>query len=150
MRWHHKLSAPLYWNIFIRLTLEATLEISVSVINNIQMKFQMNKQGYTTVDQKHLPFFWINLFTNVASMVYLIFGIPLVIFFYLRNKDLWETKQFEGKFGAIFDSLRTDKKFSLFYPVFFMFRRIIFAWQCICFAKNYLPTMHTQFTFSLI
>jgi len=43
MRWHEKLAAPLYWNIFIRLTLEATLEISVSLINNIQMKYDMYK-----------------------------------------------------------------------------------------------------------
>lgn len=83
-------------------------------------------------------------------MVFIMFGIPCTLVFYLKNKDLWETKQFEGKFGAIFDSLRTDTKFSLFYPVFFMFRRIIFAWQCICLTKNYLPTMHTQFYFSLI
>ena len=43
IRWHNKLAAPLYWNIFIRLTLEATLEISVSVINNIVIKYTMYK-----------------------------------------------------------------------------------------------------------
>ena len=85
MRCHDKLSAPLYWNIFIRLTLEATLEISVSAINNIQMKYMMYKQGYTTVDQKQMPFYWVNLITNVVSVAYLIFGIPLMLIFYLRN-----------------------------------------------------------------
>ena len=151
LQWHSKLAKPLYWNIFLRLTLEATIEISVAVINNFQMELSMYRNNKSTFYyQRHLPFFWINLVTNVISMLYIVFGIPLLLYFYLRQYNHWGIEVFEAKFGATLDSLRTNKKFSIFYPTFFIFRRVIFAWQGTCLTGNYLITMHTQFYFSLI
>ena len=150
LKWHSKFAKPLYWNIFLRLTIEFTLEISVSAINNIQMEFAMYQANQSTFYQKSLPFFWINLFTNILSVLYLVFGIPLILYFFLSRFNQWNVGSFQDKFGAPLDSLRTDIKHSMFYPAFFIFRRVIYAWQGVCLTGNYLTTMHTQFYLTIV
>jgi hypothetical protein len=60
--------------------------------------------------------------------MYIVFGIPFMLYFYVRQFNHWGAESFEEKFGATLDSLRSDTKYSIFYPVFFVFRRTIFAW----------------------
>jgi hypothetical protein len=75
---------------------------------------------------------------NVFSIIYLIVGAPIILYFYGKRSDLWEDKKFEGKFGQALESLRTDKQHAIFYPVFFIFRRIVLAWQGVTLGGVFL------------
>ncbi len=108
----------------------------------------MYRAGVSTFYQPSLPFFWINLVTNILAMLYLVVGIPIIVYFYGKNQHLWEIEKFEVKFGQTLESLRTDKKHSLFYPVFFIFRRIVLAWQGVSLGGVFLFQMNTLFFFS--
>ena len=46
--------------------------------------------------------------------------------FYLRNFHKWMDEEFDSKYGEVLHGLKKDKKEYLFYPIFFIFRRILF------------------------
>ena len=128
---HDRLRKSLYWNQFLRLILEASIEISVSLINNIYVEYNSYMNG---VGIRWLPkriFFWINTFNAAGCLVILIFGPVFTIIFYLRRFNDWKSETFETKFGSPLEGLRKDKKSSIFYPAFFIVRRMIFAFICI-------------------
>ena len=128
---HDRLRKSLYWNQFLRLILEASIEISVSLINNIYVEYNsyMNGEGIRWLLKR--IFYWINAFTAAGCLVILIFGPLFTIIFYLRRFNDWKSETFETKFGSPLEGLRKDKKSSIFYPAFFIVRRMIFALICI-------------------
>ena len=72
-------------------------------------------------------FFWINFVSLIVMLVVLILTPLFMISFYPNYFNNWEDETFEIKWGAIFEGIRKDRLTSLFYPVYFILRRIIFA-----------------------
>ena len=48
---------------------------------------------------------------------------PWIIYFYCKNFDKWGDSEFEHKYGATYEGLRTDSRAILAYPIIFMLRR---------------------------
>lgn len=59
----------------------------------------MYRAGVSTFYQPSLPFFWINLITIIIALLYLLVGIPMIVYFYGKHYHLWEIHKFEEKFG---------------------------------------------------
>ena len=57
--------------------------------------------------------------------------IPFVSVFYIRRFKDWDDETFEKRYGTLFDGLRRDTKWSLFYTILFMTRRLCFGIICI-------------------
>lgn len=49
-----------------------------------------------------------------------------ITFFYLKNFTRLENPDFSGKYGSVYEGLRLDSRWVLFYPVYFIIRRTIF------------------------
>ena len=77
--------------------------------------------------QPTLPFFWMNTITTVGAILLLLIGPGTMAIYYLKNFKKWETENFEDSHGALLEGLRKDIKMAIFYPIFFMFRRIVFT-----------------------
>jgi uncharacterized membrane protein YhdT len=51
--------------------------------------------------------------------------------FYLYNFHKLADEEFEEKWGAPYEGLRKDSRWSLFYPITFVVRRLAFAYLCV-------------------
>jgi hypothetical protein len=118
-----KIKEKLHWNFTIRLILEGALEIAFCVYINF-------KYG----DYKS------HVFGSIFNMLSAgVFGLCLVIlpfwiiyFYIFKHFEDLEDEEFEKKYGAVYEGLRRDKKSVLFYPVYFVVRRVLF--MVICFV----------------
>lgn len=109
------------WNFIFRLLIESLIETAFSVYLNIR---------FGSTDKQ----FFGAIFAYSTSVFFglLIITFPVfVIGFYLRNFDRLGDEDFEHKYGAVYEGLRTDKKSILIYPVYFIIRRVSF--MAICF-----------------
>jgi hypothetical protein len=50
-----------------------------------------------------------------------------MVIFYLKNFDKWESEEFDEIYGAPLEGLNKSKKSSLFFPVYFVIRRVSFC-----------------------
>jgi hypothetical protein len=130
-RQHLKLSNTLYWNAFLRLILEATLDFSIAALINIETILDLQRDGKDDWWQPELPFFWLNYLTVLFAVVVILIGPIFVLFYYTCRYHKWQLKSFENRFGAVLDGLRKNNRVIIFYPVFFMIRRIVFAVQAV-------------------
>lgn len=83
--WHKKLKEALYWNQFLRLILEASLELSIGVIYNLKVEKEAFDQDPDNWDfyKPDLPFFWINLISSIIIAQILVFGPIFILCYYL-------------------------------------------------------------------
>lgn len=72
-------------------------------------------------------FFYFNDFLSFffSATVFIILPIFVLVFYCLKFDKLSD-KDFNDKYGAIYDSLKTKKRSILFFPIFFLIRRFIF------------------------
>ena len=63
---------------------------------------------------------------------------------------MWHTEGFDNKMGAVLDGLRKDTRFSIFYPVFFMIRRTVFAAQAVFFPQYFSIQIITQIELTMV
>jgi hypothetical protein len=142
-RYNKSRTKSLYWNSFLRLILEASLDLSIASLLNFSIIYTMMRDGNYDWYYPDIPFFWMNIVTTFGAMFVLAVGPAYLTIYYLWNFKKWQTEEFEEAYGAILDGLRKDIRLSIFYPVFFMFRRIVFTVQAI-FAPGYFSIqIHT-------
>ena len=105
------------WNFTLRLVLEASLDLSYSVLINL-------KYGYFE-DQ---PFgAQANYLWSVFLVaLYVAFPFFLVIFYVYRFKDL-HNEDFVATYGATLEGLHSLDKHVVIYPLTFVLRRLIFG-----------------------
>lgn len=121
-----KLNAALFWNGLLRLFMEAYLEFSLAVILNL---------WYIEFDHENGAV----LYQSICTLLYaiILFGLPVfVVKFYKRNLDKLDETEFKEKYGSVYEGLRLNERDedeneirenSLFYPAFFLMRRLIFS-----------------------
>jgi len=126
----------LYWNSFLRLLMEASLDLAIASLLNCNIYYTMIKAGNFDWYYPHLPFFWMNIITTLGAVFVLGIGPAYLTIYYLCKFNKWESEKFEESYGALLDGLRKDIRLSIFYPVFFIIRRIVFTAQAI-FAPGY-------------
>jgi hypothetical protein len=112
-----KIKKKLHWNFVIRLVMEAAMEIAFGTYINLT---------YGKFDFKYFGAWFNYISTCVLGGALLALPIFIVIF-YSRNFHKLEDEEFESKFGAVYEGLSKTSKVVLFYPVFFIFKRISFA-----------------------
>lgn len=148
--YHKNAKKALYWNTFIRLFLEACLDISIASFNNLNIVVELTRDGFMDWWQPNTSFFWINYTVTIAAIFTLIFAPPFFVFYYLRTFKKWEDEHFEEKMGALLEGLRKDSRWSLFYPIFFVLRRAIFVFQAIFLPQHFEFQIFLQIIFTLI
>ena len=77
------------------------------------------------------PFFWINASTLACLTFVTVVGPFWILGFYLKNFDKWENEDWQEKWGAPLEGLRKNTKWSVFYPIWFLIRRIMFIYTAI-------------------
>jgi hypothetical protein len=115
----------LHWNFVIRLLIEAAMEIAFGTY--LQLKYgQFNFKLFGS---------WFNYISTVILGGALLLLPIFIVIFYTRNFHLLADEEFEAKYGAIYEGLQKTKKSVLFYPVFFIFKRISFAVSSLMLAN---------------
>ena len=71
-------------------------------------------------------FFLINDVLSIFFFVLLLVMPVFVGIFYYKNFNKLSQSNFNETWGSTYDGLRTDKKYILFFPIFFLARRFIF------------------------
>ena len=95
-----------------------------------------------------------NWFSIVMSI--LLLGLPIFIAtFYFINANKMDDEKFQGKFGDIYDGLvlsnnATKRRIALFYPFWFVTRRLIFALICILLKEDFFWQLNTSLLSSFI
>ena len=107
-KWHKKLSEALYWNSFLRVILEATLDFAIASLINFSVVNELISEGNNDWWLPNLPFFWINYISVVSGIVVLAIAPFFIIIYYLKNFKRWSDEKFDEKMGAPLDGLRKD------------------------------------------
>jgi len=105
------------WNPVIRLVLEESLESTYAIV--LCFKYStFNKYAFGSAIDYILA---VILAVAIASLP------VFMLIFYLKNFDSWEDEHFDELYGAPLDGLHKKKKSSLFYPIYFVIRRVLFC-----------------------
>jgi hypothetical protein len=86
----------------------------------------------------------------IGSFLFVIVFVPFMLLFYLRKHELWKEKEFEEKYGSFLESLIPERKSALFYPIFFIVRRVVIAWQGVYMGEYFLIQIHTLYGMTLL
>jgi len=120
-RYYEKMRNFLFWGAALRFVFEAYLEISVCTTI-----------GIATMEWKsdNFAIFYNNLFNIGLAAVLLIMPFFTSLFYYF-NADNMDDEEFEIKFGTLYSGLNLDlkenkRKSALFFPFFFVIRRLLF------------------------
>lgn len=128
------------WNFIFRLILESLLETAFSVYLNIRFG-STDKQFFGA----------ILAYSTSIFFTLLIITFPIfIVGFYLRNFDRLEDAEFEHKYGAVYEGLRTDKKSILIYLVYFIVRRVSFMLICFLLYKFVMMQLFLMILSSMI
>ena len=65
------------------------------------------------------PFMAVNTLATVFFAAVLALFLPLVTYFYIKNREHWEDEKFDSRYGEILDGLRKDRLSSLGQPLYF-------------------------------
>lgn len=139
-RYHRKCSGIIYWNFWLRMLIQGCLEIGIAAMMHI---YERNELLHKLEDYGSYLFFNDLLsFVLVALFAILPF---FVIGFYCKKFDRLGEEKFTETYGSAYDGLRTNSRWILFFPVFFLVRRYIFI--CMAFEMSDYPAL---FLFVLI
>jgi hypothetical protein len=83
-------------------------------------------------------------------MVALLIGPLWILVFYSCKYYSWTTEEFDQKFGSVLDGLKKENLSSLFYPVFFMVRRLAFVYFGVWLASNFSFQLFSAMILTLI
>jgi hypothetical protein len=124
-----KIKKDIMWNFVIRLIMETALELSFCCFLNFPYFYRIaNFEGFFEI----LDYFM----TIVISLMIAIMPFWIAIF-YIRNFEDWGTEKFEEKYGAPYEGLFTDKRWSIANSIIFMLRRVILAATCL-YLRNFM------------
>lgn len=134
----------------MRLLLEASLELSISGIYNVAIEVNGYQMGMNQFWRRGLPFFWINFFTLIAVMVFLVVGPPFILIYYLCSYKDWANEDFESRMGSVIYGFKKNKRWVLFYPFFFIVRRSVIAFQAVFQTDNFFAQVFTFLIMTLV
>jgi hypothetical protein len=77
--------------------------------------------------------------------VCLVLIVPFILGFYSYNFKRLKDEDFEEKWGAPYEGLKTDSKWSLLFPVTFVVRRAVFAYFAIFMPSFLIGQLAIQF-----
>ena len=106
----------------------------------------MRETGNEAYWQPKYAFFWLNLIFVVYVGLLLVFVPPYFVVYYLWNFKNWERPSFEQKYGSPLEGLIKTKRSALFYPIFFLLRRIALAFMAV-FLNDYFVFQVWTFIF---
>ena len=121
------LDRKLKWNWTIRLLMESLMELSFGTIITISYA-----KGSTFGSYFNLGFAYA-LFIAMCSLPF--FSQIFYQLQFKRMSDL-EDKEFDNKYGAPYEGLKQDKRWSLFHPFMLCVRRISFMYLILNHYKN--------------
>jgi hypothetical protein len=105
------------WNFTLRLCLEASLDLSYSILINLKYgDFQEQPFG------AQANYIWC----VILAAFYVVFPFFLVLFYVHRFKEL-HNEDFLAKYGATLEGLHGLDRHVVVYPVTFVVRRLIFG-----------------------
>jgi len=122
-----KLDGKFAWNFYIRLVLEASLELSFSCIINLKYGNVFKYPESPTIG---------SIFNFVVAIIFsvLVLASPLVILIAYNYHFLkLNVPEFEERYGAVYEGLKHCNRSVLLYPVIFVARRIIFGLVAVFF-----------------
>ena len=130
---HNKYTKVLFWGTPIRILFEGYLELCLSIFVSL-VDMEWDKSDYAV------------LYNNVFSIILttLLLALPLFIaIFYTYNIEMMDDDGFIESFGDIYDGLLLSKNprkrlSAVFYPFWFVTRRLIFALICIWAEKDFM------------
>jgi len=104
--------------------IQGCLEIGIAAMMYIVHREEL----YALEDQPEFAFFfYVNDFLSFFFSATVFLVLPLfVLLFYCLKFDRLSEKAFNDKYGAVYDSLKTNKRSILFFPMFFLVRRFVF------------------------
>lgn len=129
-RKHRKCSKDIFWNFWLRLLIQGCLEILCAAgpyLMDRKELLEKSENGYTS-------YFILNDILSI-SLTVVLFAMPIwVLIFYCCNFEKLSDEKFNEKWGSAYDGLNPKKRSSIFYPVYFLVRRILFltfilAWK---------------------
>ena len=142
---YEKYKKTLFWGSLIRLLFEGYLELCLSIFVSLtDMEWP----------KEDLSVRYNNWFSIIMSV--LLFGMPLYIAtFYVINVNKLDDEKFQAKFGDIYDGLvltndPEKRRVILFYPFWFVTRRLIFALICIMMTEDFFWQLNTSLASCLI
>ena len=111
------------WNFVIRLIMETALELSFCCFLNFPYLYRMlNPEG----------FFEILDYLMTLFVIVLIVIMPFwIAYFYNKHFKVLGDEEFENKYGAPYEGLYTNKRWSIANSIIFILRRIILAATCL-------------------
>ena len=142
-RFQKKLENFFLWNWVIRLVMEACLELSFAIILNWPFLPYMTTATtfFQTIDY---------LITIIVAI--LLGALPLfIVVFYCGNFRKLGDEDFEGRWGSVYEGMKTCERASLAYNVIFVLRRMLLAATCLFLYKSLwlqilISIYATQFT----
>ena len=129
-RFHAKYDMILFWGSIMRLIFEGYIEMSLSVLLSLT-DLSWDDANYAIIND--------NVYMIICCTI--ILTLPFYFFFYYRCRiKSMQDKEFMRRYGDIFEGLALskskDKRISaIFYPFWFVTRRLIFAMVVVCFDK---------------
>ena len=125
-RTYTRYTKMLFWGSIMRLFFEGYLEICLSVFVSLT-DLEWEGKNYSVI------------FNNIFSLItsFILAGLPIFIaVFYPCHLDKLDEEEFTEKYGNIYEGLVLSKSkekrlIALFYPFWFVTRRLIFTMVCI-------------------
>jgi hypothetical protein len=92
----------------------------------------------------------LNYFVSWFFAAALTLSPVLILGFYNWHFDKLEDEDFEEKWGAPYESLNKQSRWSLVYPCTFVVRRLVFAYICIFMPENLFFQLAVQFHLTIL
>ena len=146
-RWHSKYHKSLFWGSIIRLLFEGYLELCLSVFVGLT-DLEWSGENYNS------SVLFSNIFALCISV--LLVGLPVFILVWYQCKvDNLEDDAFIESYGDIYDGLvlsgdKETRRIALFYPFWFVMRRLTFSLVCILAPKELWLQIAVNFVVSMV
>ena len=145
--WAKKLEKHLFWNIPIRVFLEAYLAICMSVMIGLS---DMDWQG----ENYNGSVFYSNIFTILLLLLMLAFP-GFILGWYLSQVLQLNEPKFSNVYGEAYDGLwisrKHDKRYlAIVYQFWFCMRRLLFAFFCIAAQDEFSVQISFIFVISMV
>ena len=142
---HEGASKSFRGNAFFTFILEGFLDIGICATLNI---LWLNDTSQRIRWDTSFDFF-NSLCLVVLTLAIAIFPIFFIVF-YLYNFKRWKNKSFKDKYGAVLEGLKKDSRWSVLYPIIFIFRRLCLIWVVTIGRKNLFLQITSLVIFSAI
>ena len=139
-----KLEGYFFWGGFLRLFMEAYLELLLTSVLNVY-----------TADWDEAD--WqdnTSLYLSVAILGLMALLLPFLTMFFMCNLNAFKYDEFAGTYGAVLDGTtyetRNRRKVAITYPAVFILRRSIFVLSCIFWKDFFWGQIALQTVSSLL